>query len=155
MQSPRAITLDVPRVNPTVRALFSKAMSPTVTRPINRSPVKTYSALPTKVKRGLRPMAPVAFMDMDIGGLPVTVVRTSSPEPSRRTIVEAKPLSVGKPVIHKAKDVVNKTQLNLKEPENQSHKARDLKNCKSRPEGYHPKRAGGSASKAYVPWCKR
>lgn len=26
--------------------------------------------------------------------------------------------------------------------------------CKKRPEGHHPKRAGGSASKKFVPWCK-
>lgn len=32
-------------------------------------------------------------------------------------------------------------------------KARVTSNCKERPEGYHAKRAGGSASKAFIPWC--
>lgn len=37
-----------------------------------------------------------------------------------------------------------------------SHLAREekLKNCKRRPEKLEPRRAGGGASKKFVPWCK-
>lgn len=41
-----------------------------------------------------------------------------------------------------------------REPAQQSPTARDLnKKCKQRPEGRQTKRAGGSASKRWVPWC--
>lgn len=33
--------------------------------------------------------------------------------------------------------------------------ARESINCKERPKGFHPKRAGGSASRAFIPWCER
>lgn len=42
----------------------------------------------------------------------------------------------------------------LTEPAPQSPKARDeKKQCKARPEGHNKRRAGGGASKRYVPWC--
>lgn len=49
----------------------------------------------------------------------------------------------------------NSTFKNQEHDVRNSPKARDVsKGCKKRPEGYHAKRAGGGASKKYVPWCK-
>lgn len=54
----------------------------------------------------------------------------------------------------KAKTVSPKTKLanpeHLKSPEAREHKKRV---CKKRPEGHNPRRAGGGASKDWVPWC--
>lgn len=58
-------------------------------------------------------------------------------------------------------EVVRKTPqkqsaLKIKEPAQQSPQARDKKkHCKQRPEGHNPRRAGGGASKDYVPWCDK
>lgn len=54
----------------------------------------------------------------------------------------------------KAKTLSPKTKLanpeHLKSPEAREHKKRV---CKKRPEGHNPRRAGGGASKDWVPWC--
>lgn len=49
------------------------------------------------------------------------------------------------------------TQTKLTEPAPQSPKAREGKKtvCKARPKGHHPRRAGGGASKDFIPWCDR
>lgn len=54
----------------------------------------------------------------------------------------------------KAKTQSPKTKLanpeHLKSPEAREHKKRV---CKKRPDGHNPRRAGGGASKDWVPWC--
>lgn len=54
----------------------------------------------------------------------------------------------------KAKTQNPKTKLanpeHMKSPEAREQKKRV---CKKRPEGHHPRRAGGGASKDWVPWC--
>lgn len=49
------------------------------------------------------------------------------------------------------------TQTKLHEPAQQSPKARENKKtvCKARPKGHNPRRAGGGASKDFIPWCDR
>lgn len=53
------------------------------------------------------------------------------------------------------REAINK-RSKFREPDDQSHLARDRDNrtCKMRPEKLEPRRAGGGASKKYVPWCK-
>jgi len=50
----------------------------------------------------------------------------------------------------------NRPQKKLVEPASQSLSAREdqKKVCKARPDRLAPRRAGGGASKDWVPWCK-
>lgn len=45
------------------------------------------------------------------------------------------------------------TELHKRPEPDRSLTVRDRTNCKDRPRGYHPKRAGGGASKDFIPWC--
>ncbi|QWY83450.1 hypothetical protein [Rhizobium phage RHph_X92] len=92
--------------------------------------------------------------DSNFAGLGVAAPRReSAPVPAQHLMAKAFTPAVVTKTPKKA-DV--KTRSKFTEPATQSLLAREGKNktCKMRPHKLEPRRAGGGASKKYVPWCK-
>lgn len=97
----------------------------------------------------------VKLRDGNLSSLGVaTPRRESAPLPAQHLTAKAfTPSAVVKTPTKKA-DV--KTRSKFTNPATQSLLAREEKNktCKMRPRKLEPRRAGGGASKKFVPWCK-
>lgn len=48
-----------------------------------------------------------------------------------------------------------RSTLDIKQHRPDSLKERAMSSCKERPQGYHARRAGGGASRDFIPWCER
>lgn len=126
--------LAVPRY--TVRSplrLTARTLSPSVTRPQSRAPIKVPAISLVAALPKLNMFAPKKLA------------------PARK----AEPLKTRLTGTVKLGGVTKTPNITKKEHALHSSLTRDTKNCKARPEGHHPKRAGGSAAKSFVPWCNR